>query len=500
LYYTNAIENTKSTFPGGNFPPPGVPNTNISWEGKPQYFEFDFIRTDNTITGYTQSPNNHINFLNKNATTYNWTQYLSYAYENDYNKQLYVIDPSSNATWSWKAQDGIPFYILIGGNNNSTEISFKTPIKHGLKIGEFVKLSINYNGEQFFQVSSLGNGGYGSEDYVFNIDNVGYLGTTFNKNVTGTFKRVINISNNEETTSKYYIRKHKILTKTEDAIVVKAGFEQNIYGNTTKLEKAVLTPNNTTRTSIIEGSQSYTLTFNTDIDLQPLLDNQKRPVSELFFTTIWKGSFGWTKNTKQGWDFNLPLNFGLPNPWWQDSNTSNLFNITQLQFNSNTLPPQGPFYYNDNLNINDTLDGDFCEWNDYDQIERVISRYNHKITYNKDWFSIKTKAQQTNQFGYYYKPHNPIKLRVYSDYVEESTYENVEDVPNYAFYSNLSDGFRWRDIYEYGFINQSGNGVNYPFVNGKHYPYVNTIFRIIPEGTNVQNITEIATPTIDGCE
>jgi hypothetical protein len=500
LYYTNAIENTKSTFPGGNFPPPGVPNTNISWEGKPQYFEFDFIRIDNNIPGYTQPPNNHINFLNKNATTYNWTHYLTYAYDNDFNKQLHIVDQKSNATWSWVAQDGLPFYILIGSNNNSTEISFKSPVKHGLNVGEYIKLSINYNGQQYFQISSIGGSGFGSDEYIFNIDNVGYLGTTFNKNVTGTFKRVINISNKEETTSKYYVRKHKVLTNVEDAVLVKAGFEQNIYGNITKLEKSVLTPNSTTRTSVIEGSQAYTLTFNTDIDLQPLLDNQKRPVSELFFTTIWKGSFGWTKNTKQGWDFNLPLNFNLPNPWWQDSNTSNLFNITQLQFNSNTLPPQGPFYYNDNLNINDTLDGDFCEWNDYDQIERVISRYNHKITYNKDWFSIKTKAQQTNQFGYYYKPHNPIKLRVYSDYVEESIYENTADVPNYAFYSNLSNGFRWRDIYEYGYIDQNGLGVNYPFTNGKHYPYTNTIFRIIPEGIDVQNITEIAEPIVDGCE
>jgi hypothetical protein len=400
LYYSNEISNTVSN--------------SSALDGYPQYFEFDFIRTDNNVPGYTQPLNNHINFLNKNAPTYNWTHYLSYAYENDFNKQLYLADSVSNASWTWVAQDGLPFFILVGSNNNSTIISFKSPIKHGLSVGEFVKLSINYNGEEYFQISSLGNSGFGSDEYIFNIDNVGYLGTTFNQNVTGTFKRVINVFNKEETTSEYYVRKHKILTNVEDAVLVKAGFEQNIYGSVSKFEKAVLTPNNTARSSVKEGSQSYTLTFNTDIDLQPLLDNQKRPVSELFFTTIWKGSFGWTKNTKQGWDFNLPLYLDLPSPWWQNSNPSNLFNIPQLQFNSNTLPQQGPFYYNDNLSIDDILDGDFCEWNDYDQKERVISRYNHKITYNPQWFSLSaTTALQTNQFGYYYKPHNPITLRVY---------------------------------------------------------------------------------------
>ena len=500
LYYTNPIENTISTFPGGNFPPPGVPNTNIFWEGKPQYFEFDFIRTDNNVVGYTQPPDNPITFVNKSATTYNWTHYLSYAYENDFNKQLYAADPVTNGAWSWVSQDGIPFLIYIGSNNNSTLISFKSPIKHGLSAGEFVQLSINYNGEEYFQISSLGDSGYGSEDYIFNIDNVGYTGTTFDQNVTGTFKRVITTSNKQETTSKYYVRKHKILTNVEDAILVKAGFEQNIYGSKSKLEKSVLTPNSTTRSSTSEGSQSYTLSFNVDIDLSPLLDNQKRPVSELFFTTIWKGSFGWTINTKEGWDFNLPLYQNIPSPWWSDLNSANLFNIPQLQYNSNTLPPQGPFFYNSNFTTGDTLNGDFCEWNDYEQKERVISRYNHKIGYNPQWFSIQTTAPQSNQFGYYYKPHNPITLRVYSDYIEESIYENVEGVPSYAFFSNLSNGFRWRDIYEYGFLDQNGIGVNYPFTNGKHYPFVNTIFRIVPEGTDVQNISEIAEPLVDGCE
>lgn len=500
LYYTNAIKNTIATFPGGNYPPPGIPNLTIPWDGYPQYFEFDFIRTDNNVIGYSKPPNNHINFINKSASTYNWTHYLSYAFDNDFNKQLYVIDPTTSGSWSWVSGDGLPFLIIVGNNNNSNNISFRSPVKHGLNVGEFVKLSINYNGEQYFQVASLGDVGYGSEEYIFNISNVGYTGTTFNQNVTGTFKRVINVSNKQETTSKYYIRKHKILTNVEDSVLVKAGFEQNIFQGKTKLEKAVLTPNNTTRSSVLEGSQSYTLSFNTDIDLQPLRDNQKRPVSELYFTTIWKGTFGWTKNTKQGWDFNLPLFQNLPNSWWSDLNTNNLFNINQLQYNSNTLPPQGPFFYNDNLISGDTMDGDFCEWNDYDQTERVISRYNHKITYNQQFFSLKTKAPINNQFGYYYKPHNPIKIREYSDYIEESEYENVEGIPDYSFYSNLSNGFRWRDIYEYGFIDSNGKGVNYPFTNGKHYPFVNTIFRVIPEGTNVQNINEIAQPTTDNCE
>ena len=27
----------------------------------------------------------------------------------------------------------------------------------------------------------------------------------------------------------------------------------------------------------------------------------------MYFTTLWKGYFGWTKGMKQGWEFNQPL-------------------------------------------------------------------------------------------------------------------------------------------------------------------------------------------------
>ena len=501
LYYTNAVANTIATFPAGNLPP-AVPNLNVLWEGYPQYFEFDFIRSDNNVVGYTYPPNNHINFVNKSASTYNWTHYMSYAFSNDFNKQMYAIDTVTSTSWAWVVSDGIPFIISLGNDDFGGFISFRCPVKHGLNVNEFVELSLSYNNTNVFQVVQLGDPAFGSDEYIFSIYNIGYIGTTFNNGVTGTFKRIINKSNTNETKSKYYVRVHKILTNAEDAVLVKAGFEQNIYNPKSKFENAVLTPNGVSRSSVKEGGQAYSLSFNVDIDLQPLRDNQNRPVTELFFTTIWKGYFGWTKKLKQGWDFNLPLSNSLPNPWWNVANPLSNTTITNSTYNSSTVPPVGPFFYNDNLSSGDLIDGDFCEWNDYEQTERVISRYNHKITFNQTFFSIDTGAPQTNQFGYYYKPHDPIIIRRYSSYVEEGDPLKVVNIPDYAFYSNLSNSFRWRDIYPYGFIDNDGIGVDYPFINGKHYPFVNTVFRITPEGSNlgVQDITVIAEPTTDDCE
>jgi len=473
------------------------------WFGYPQYNEFDFIRTDNNNVGYTSGLGNHQIFMNSSATTYNWTHYLSYAFENDYDKNLYAHDPETLATWSFTASEGIPFLIV---SNVDNIIKFKCPMKHGLNFGNYVNLSINYFGTSLFEIFSLGDGGSGSEEYIFTLYDIGYLGNTFDVGTTGYMRRVIDPENSGETISKYYVIKHKILTNVDDAVLVNSGFEKNPFNQKTKYEKVLtggspvgnLTPPTLPRTSVLEDSQSYTLSFNRDVDIGLLLDNQNRPVSELFFTTIWKGYWGWTNKLKSGFQFNTPLQNQGPCVWWDLNNPLSDTNLTTQQYNSNL--GVGPFFYTEDLVSGDTIDGDFCEWNDYEQLERVISRQTHKFTFNQNWFTQYNYVYYTNQFGYYYYPLNPITISVFSDYVEEGDANIVEGVPNYAFYSNATDGFRWRDIYPYGFIDTVGLGVDYPFTNGKHYPFVNTIFRVFNEGVGQQNITTIEDPTIDGCE
>jgi hypothetical protein len=488
--------------------------TTIAWSGLPQYNEFDFIRNDYNVSGYT-TPNSigafHRLFIPKSASSYNWNFFMSYAFENDYNKVLNAVEPKTGINLTWVSGDGIPFVVQNKINKGLDIVSFVSPIKHGVSIGEFIKLNFNYFGVDTFQVYSLGDGTAGSEEYIVNIINVGYLGTTFNNNVTGTFKRIIDIENPTDTISEYYVRRHKLLTNSQDAVLVNAGFEQNIFGNKKKYESSGLTPNRESRVSIKEGSQSYTLTFNTDIDVAPLLDNQKRPITELFFTVQWKGYFGLMfgyggyTGIKQGFGFNLPLVNGNPSNWWSLINTNS---NTNFPMDSYTNPPLGNglgpggtdlvFNYVKSLKKGDTLDGDLCEWNDYDQNERTISNLFHKLTYNPFVFRVVTSP--VNPFGYYYQPHHPITLRVYSDYIESGDKTEVAGVPDYSYFSEKEDSFIWRDIYEYGYIDSNGLGVNYPFLNGKHYPYKDIVFRIIPEGTNYNEQFLIIDPVIDPCE
>ncbi len=495
----------------------------VSWTGLPQYNEFDFIRNDYNISGYTipsGSTSPHVQFIPKSANTYNWNFFLSYAFANDFDKQLNAVDYVTNTTLSWKVSDGIPFIIQNESPNGLDVISFRCPIKHGLNIGEYVKIKfdilpsyIGLNIIDTFEVYSLGSETFGSDEYIFNIINVGFTGNTFNNGVTGTIKRIIDDTNSADTISQYYVRKHKLLTNVDDAVLIKAGFEENIFGTKKKFESSKFTPNGNARVSIKEGSQSYSLSFNNDIKIGDLLDNQKRPLSELFFTVIWKGYFGWMFNTlnggglKQGWEFNLPLsNLGRPTNWWIRTNSLSNTNIpinTYTTAYGGGLGPGGSslvFSYLESLKSGDILDGDVCEWNNYEQKERVISKIYHKLKFNQ--FAFTTEQQQfiDNPLGYYYQPHHQLTIREYSDYIEEVPSDQINDIPNYAYYSSSRQAFRWRDLYTYGFVDSSGIGVDYPFLNGSHYPYTNYVFRIIPEGTNYFESTIIEQPITDNCE
>jgi len=512
LYYVNAQETIIQRC---------NPNSNFPWGGYPQYYEFDFIRNDYNVSGYTiQSGNTlpHVQFAPKSSSTYNWDFYLSYPFENNPNKELRttIKIPTDTTpqypTLAWKAEDGIPFVIKNSTYNGKNIIQFRCPIKHGLTIGEFIKVSSNlvYTGNSIidkYQVYSLGDDLFGSQEYIVNIINIGYTGSTFNDNVQGTFKRVILSDNEQDTISKYYVRRHKILTNLNDIVVTKTGFEKTAFRDFKQYEKPALTPNQTGRISIKESSQSYSLTTNSIIEIGDLLDNQKRPISELFFTIKWKGYFGWTTPNnsvmKQGWEFNLPqTSTGTPHPWWDVSNPLSNTQFTTLFYTKTVNGIDYRFNYIESLDKDDELDGDFCEWNDYTQTERIISEIYHKITFNPLLFDINQQqiTSNTNQRGYYYKPFHKLTTKVFSDYIEEGSKRLIDNIPNYSYFSTTTDQFRWRDLYPYGYVDSTGLGVDYPFLNGVHYPYQNFIFRIIPEGTNYIEQTTINQPTIDPCE
>ena len=489
LYYTNPLVSLVSQ----------------QWSGLPSYQEFEFIRTDVTNTQLNTQPFN--GFIIKSSSTYNWAIRLSYPFENLTGVTM-SYDFSSAKQFTWTSSDGIPFIISTGSDNGLQILQFNCPVKHGLAIGEYVELSqgFEYNGNNTYQVYDLGNNTYGSDEYIFNLYNVGYTGNTFFSGKTGTFKRIVDIYNSGETKSRYYVRNHKIISNAEDSIITRSGFEENGYANKSSYQLSALTPNKVANIFQYQSSFTYNTTFERDLDITNILDNNGRPISEIFATFQWVGYFGWHNRLQRGWQLNLTS--GTTNTWFDFSNTDAIETNSNLVYSRvrglNNTPPN---YFNFTVNLpkqsGDTMYGDFCEFNDSEQLERVISPYMNKFTYNQILFTTDLTTNQTNPNGYYYQVHFPVRIKTFSNYIETAAPNTVTGVPSYAYFSENQNLWLWRDLYAYGFIDEDNRGVDFPFLNEAHYPFGNITFRLFSDESsfNPTDFYQITIePLTDPCE
>jgi hypothetical protein len=471
------------------------------WSGFPQYYEFEFLR-DSGIP-------NHINFVNKSASTYNWMVYLSYASGSSDNHVMQYTDEKRSQTVSFESGNGVPYVIQQRTYNGVPLITFYCGVNHNLDVGQWVETSVSYNNNNLFQVYQLGDDTYGSQTGVFSIYNVGYTGTTFANNAKGTFKRIVEISNSAETKSQYYIRKNALLTSILDLDLTQLGFESNAFPTIKQLEYSALTPNLTQRVSIKDGSLSFGFSFDKDIDITNIIDNLGRPVTDLYVTIVERGYMGWfnkpynntvgTPALQVGWGFNF-LENSIDSYWDSVTNPSDNIPTGSYTHPDQTTLLNKTFYYNEFLQEDDILKGDFCEYNQYDLQEYVLSPIYHKYTFNSNYYQT-ASVVGTNQKGYYYQVHYPVPVRAYSPYIETAAKQEVINVPNYATFYDSVKLWRWRDIYPYGYVDAENIGLDYPYLNNAHYPFIDLLFLQTPDRRNINQQTEvIIQPITDDCE
>ena len=437
-----------------------------------QAYEFDFYRTP-TLTAF--------GYESVSAYTYNWRYYLTYPYSEDSKQRLNI--KMKNIFYDWTVEDGIPFIgydVIINGFNISR---ITCGVEHNVKEGE----SVLINGV-VYDVYSFGDNSFESEKYIINILNIN---NQIKSSIPSTLKRVIIGGNSGETTSRYYIRKHKVIDGGDKLVVTKSGFQRGVFDGNSNIEFSGFTK---------ESNYAYNFTLQNEINIEGVVDNHNRPISELYLTIVFKGQSGFfasrNDNMKKGWEFNILKN---NMQWWESRNSESNSDIRSISYFDNE---KNEFFYYDSPNV---FDGDFCEYNEYEQLERVVSDFYYKIKHSPI-FDI-----NNNEKGYYYKPHNKLQLKVFSDYVETVDKNLADNVPNYAFYSKVDGQFRWRDIYSVGFFDENNNGINYPFINNSFYPFVNNVFKLFPEGydyyeqkilksTNIDGNSLIVKPVIDECE
>jgi len=460
------------------------------------YDEFAFLRRDlkrqivtptsgttgNTLGVYNPEftytgPTGHTIVTPITAPYHNWNLYLSYVYSGDTNYQMtYTLTGSTKI--SFKSGDGIPFRL---SNTFNSYYEFTAPVEHGMSSGEFVTFSATtisgtVSGRTYY-IDSVGNETYNSEKYVINILKKEFKNTTSIPTLV-IGKRCIDKNNITGSTSQYYIHKHKLLTTSTDYIMDNIGFESPIWEE----EKKILFENAAgADDTIVERNrmESILYDFKEPFVLTGLTNNLGYTPTEVYVTTLFRNGNGY---------FNYPPKvghkFNFHDTWIDDH--FNGTDITQPPFEkgitgSTTFSPNTPqigysSFTKGNEQVGSILTGAFVEYNKKDLKERIISESFHKFTARKDVFDYKqdnstifSGSSPTNMFGLYYQPHHRVKLRELSPYTENAKTKDIFNLPENAKYDSAEGVWRWRDLYDHGYVDIDGYGTKFPFTNGIHY-------------------------------
>jgi hypothetical protein len=372
--------------------------------------------------------------------------------------------------FNFTAQDGIPFRV----SETKTSYILTSPVEHGISSGEFVIISggtldntIPVSGRTFL-VTTVGDSYFNSENYVLEISKSEIpSGTTLSTVIFG--KRCINRNKISETTSTYYVHKHKVLTMGDSFILDKIGFESSIWENEKKLvfensvgDNDVLVVRNRMESLIYDFKEPFTLTG--------LTNNLGYLPTDVYVSVVFKNSNGYFDYPyKVGYKFNF-------HDTWIDEHFSGTTSVeTTVPYGSFTKSGV-TFVSGGTITTGTTLTGAFIEYNKSELKERVISEAYHKITspttifdHNQDETSTFSGASANNKVGLYYEPHHRVKLRELSPYVETSVTNQIYGLPQNSKYFEDEGLWKWRDLYDHGFIDPEGFGTDYPFINNIHY-------------------------------
>lgn len=454
------------------------------------YDEFAFMRRDvyreiNTsetrdtvptefklLTGHTGSLA-HTTVTPINAPYQNWNLYLSYVYSGDTNFPM-KYSLTGNTYSEFTANDGIPFRVTYTGG---TYYELTSPVEHGMTNGDYITLSGgtftgNASGRTY-SITSVGNEIYGSEKYVVNILKSQIPKTKiFNTIMFG--KRCLDINNISGSTSTYYVHKHKTLTNVNDYILDKVGFETPIWEDEKKLVFENFSGDNDV---LVERNrmESVLYDFKEPFKLSGLTNNLGFTPTEVYVTALFRNGNGYFNYPpKVGYKFNF-------HDTWIDyqfsGTTSNETGLSGTTF----IRDSYTFTSGNTIPIDTILNGAFVEYNPKEMKERIVSESFHKITNPTTIFDHSQtvgslNASSDNLEGLIYQPHYRVKLRELSPYVETATTNDIFNLPENTNYDADENVWRWRDLYDHGYVDQDGYGTNFPFVNGTHYVRTNINF------------------------
>lgn len=338
---------------------------------------------------------------------------------------------------------------------------------HNLTIGDTVKITgtNGYDGTHTVVRLGLDNGDL--KEYYFVIE----LPPSGTVSSNSRIKRVVNGFESE-----YYFRifekiktRNKTIIEKDDCELYKLAFSENVFND-----------------GIVQ------FVFNEDIDITDLVDNLGRPLSELYLTKVKTSSNDLFTRVSSGIEtpFIPDLKDSNSKTYLRDIPAINLIHNGGNSQNSLPFPTNNPLEYKIDMDKTNKFYGDLVEYNIIEVQETILAEVAHR-------FNTNSRETQTNfsyyktvgfnpttetinlgprQEGYFYKAHQLIKIREFSPYVELGD-SNTVGIPSYAV--KLDDGrYLWRDLLSIGYNQSDEKALDYPFLNGSHYMYLNDCFYV----------------------
>lgn len=227
-----------------------------------------------------------------------------------------------------------------------------------------------------------------------------------------------------------YIRNYEVISELNNFEIYNAAYSTNIF-----------------------NEQQHIFSFNNDFDISNDVDSLSFPITQLYLYCEY-----------------VPKQNGLGNEEI----------LRRKRFNNINGNDAGFELFNSRvLTKGDVLKGDVINFNknNFEQTNFNLMEYQVDTPY----------GLSTDILRWIYKPFIPITIRVFSDDLERvntgsTSFQDVSQIPFYAIPIDNEGNFVWRNLLDKGFIDPlTGNGVNFPFINNKHYIFENTIISIEPQ-------------------
>lgn len=322
-------------------------------------------------------------------------------------------------------------YTKITTGNLSPTFSAST---HNLRESDYIEIRVNDNN---YLLNGLHRVERIVDRYTFVIDlKIGNTPNTVINNINLSYRRLDGVP------SDYYIRKFKLLSGTEYEVTKATNFGYSIYPKSVNNEFGV-------------ANDTWLFSFLEDMDTLYKYNHRGGELTELYLATIKRAgenSFNWSDVTAH-WDFQYS---------YADSSNK----IETVSFNKTN----GVGTIEKKIVNSDEYFGDFVEYNRLNLTEKILTKVIHRFA---------LKEIPTPEKGYYIDPFQKIEIRKFSNSIETAYQgQTVVGIPGDSEKRPNGD-IIWRDILEPGFIEEGDNGVDYPFLNGSNYVYINKFIYII---------------------